>query len=43
MVLRNNRNMLVVAPALVISREEIDRCLEFLHQAIPAAIKHFKI
>jgi len=43
MILRNNGNILVIAPALVISNEELDRVVEYLDQAIPAAIKHFAL
>ncbi|OQA80124.1 MAG: putative aminotransferase [Lentisphaerae bacterium ADurb.Bin242] len=41
MILRNNRNMLVIAPALIISKEEVDRVMDFLHRGIRAAMKHF--
>ena len=41
MILRNNRNILVIAPALVISREEIDIMLGYLHKVIPLATEHF--
>ncbi|MDO9528963.1 MAG: aminotransferase class III-fold pyridoxal phosphate-dependent enzyme, partial [Syntrophales bacterium] len=41
MILRNNRNTLVIAPALVITREEIDMMLGKVHKAIPLAMKHF--
>ena len=41
MILRNNGNMLVIAPPLVISDEELDMVLNYLRQAIQAAMKHF--
>lgn len=41
MILRNNGNTLVIAPALVITREEIDLMLGKIHEAIPSAMKHF--
>jgi len=41
MILRNNGNTLVIAPALVITRAEIDMALGKLHKAIPLAMKHF--
>ena len=43
MILRNNGNMLVIAPALVMSFEEFDLVMDFLHKGIQAAMKHFKI
>jgi len=33
--------MLVIAPPLVISDEELDMVLNYLRQAIQAAMKHF--
>lgn len=41
MILRNNGNMLVIAPALVMTREEVDIILGQLNEAIPIAMKHF--
>ncbi len=41
MILRNNRNMLVIAPALIITKEEVDRVMDFLRRGIRAAIEHF--
>ncbi|HEY2933683.1 MAG TPA: aspartate aminotransferase family protein [Acidobacteriota bacterium] len=41
MILRNNGDLLVLAPALVIKKEEIDQALALLNQAIPAAMQHF--
>jgi len=43
MILRNNGNILVIAPALIITNEELDKVVEYLDQAIPAAIKHFAL
>ena len=43
MILRNNGNMLVIAPALVMTYEKFDMVMDFLHQGIQAAMKHFKI
>ncbi len=41
MILRNNGNMLVIAPALVMTREEMDIMLDRINEAIPVAMKHF--
>ena len=41
MILRNNGNMLVIAPALVMTREEVDIILGQLNEVIPIAMKHF--
>ena len=43
MILRNNGNMLVIAPALVMTYEEFDMVMDFLHKGILAAMKHFKL
>ena len=43
MILRNNGNMLVIAPALVMTTEEFDKVMEFLHNGIKAGMKHFKL
>jgi len=43
MILRNNGDILVTAPALVMSREEIDFMLEMIAKALEAAIDHFKL
>jgi len=40
-ILRNNGPILVLAPALIITRQEIDRVVDQIDQAITAAIKHF--
>lgn len=42
MILRNNRNMLVIAPALIITKEEVDRAMDYLHRAISVAIRKYK-
>lgn len=41
MIMRNNGNLLVLAPALVIAEAEIDFAADLLDQAIGAAMKHF--
>ena len=41
MILRNNRDILVIAPAFIMTREEIDLMLDRIEQAIQAAMKHF--
>lgn len=41
MILRNNRNILVIAPALIMTREEIDTMLGRMNEVIPLAMKHF--
>ena len=41
MILRNNGNMLVIAPPIVITDEELDLVMNNLRQAIQAAMKHF--
>ena len=43
MILRNNGDILVTAPALVMSREEIDFMLEMIDKSLQAAMKHFKL
>jgi putrescine aminotransferase len=43
MIMRNNGDILVMAPALIITREQIDEALHILEMAIIEAIKHFKI
>jgi putrescine aminotransferase len=40
-ILRNNGDILVFAPALIIRREEIDDVLMVLEKALESAIKHF--
>jgi adenosylmethionine-8-amino-7-oxononanoate aminotransferase len=41
MILRNNGDILVIAPALVISQEQIDHMLHLLHQAISLGAANF--
>ena len=41
MILRNNGDILVIAPALVMSREEIDWMLDSIESAVEAAIREF--
>jgi len=43
MILRANGSILVIAPALVVTREQIDTIVDYLDQAIAAAMKHFGI
>ncbi len=43
MILRNNQNILVIAPALIITDEEIDTVADYLDKAIQAAIEHFAL
>ena len=43
MILRNNAEILVIAPALVITNEQIDLMVEQLHQVIPLAMRRFKL
>ena len=43
MILRNNGDILVIAPALVITRKQIDEMLDLMEDAIVAATKHFKL
>ncbi len=43
MILRNNVNMLVIAPALVVRKDEVDRIMDFLNRGIQAAMKHFNL
>ena len=43
MILRNNGDILVYAPALVISKEEIDIMLNLTEEAIQAAMKHYRL
>ena len=42
MILRNNGEILVIAPALVMSREEIDTMLDMTNKAIQAAMEHYE-
>jgi adenosylmethionine-8-amino-7-oxononanoate aminotransferase len=41
MILRNNGEILVLAPALTITKEEVDMVLDMMNQAIGAAVEHF--
>jgi len=43
MILRNNGEILVIAPALVMSRDEIDFMLNLIEEAIGAAVAKFKL
>ena len=43
MILRNNGDILVLAPALVMTDEEVDWMLSLMEGAIAAAQKHFKL
>ena len=41
MILRNNGDILVIAPPLILSKNEADEMLEKMNKVIPLAIKHF--
>jgi adenosylmethionine-8-amino-7-oxononanoate aminotransferase len=43
MILRNNADILVIAPALVMTKDEADEMLGKVEEAISEAIKHFKL
>jgi len=43
MILRNNGDILVVAPSLIINKQEADFMLGLIEAAIKAAIKKFKL
>ena len=43
MILRNNAEILVIAPAAVITKEEIDLMIGRLNEVIPLAMKHFNL
>lgn len=43
MILRNNADILVVAPSLILSKDEADEMLGKIDQVISEAIKHFKL
>ena len=43
MILRNNGDLLVLAPSLTITRDEADYMLDRVERAIQAAVKHFKL
>ena len=41
MILRNNAHILVIAPALVMSHEEIELMVRLIGEAIAEAAEHF--
>ncbi|MBA7567818.1 hypothetical protein ES708_09536 [subsurface metagenome] len=41
--MRNNGDILVMAPALIITEEQIDEAMGILDKALAAAVKHFKL
>ena len=41
MILRNNGHTLVIASALVMTKEEVDMMLGRINEAIPLTMKHF--
>ena len=43
MILRNNGDILVIAPALVMTDEQIAEMLDLIEDAVAAAMKHFKL
>ncbi len=43
MIMRNNGDILVMAPALIITEEQIDEALGILDKALVAAAKHFQL
>lgn len=43
MILRNNGDILVIAPALIITKSEVDEMIRLMEQAIQDAIKHFNL
>ncbi len=43
MILRNNGDILVIAPALNITKDSVDFMLGLMDKAIAAAVKHFKL
>jgi len=43
MILRNNGDLLVLAPPLIITREETCMMLDLTERAIAAAVEHFKL
>jgi len=42
-ILRNNGDILVFAPALIIRREQIDEVISVLEKALDAARRHFDL
>ena len=43
MILRNNGDILVIAPALNINRDSVDFMLDLIDKSLTAAVKHFKM
>lgn len=43
MIMRNNGEILVAAPALIITRQEIDLMVDLMDKAISTAMKHFQL
>ena len=43
MILRANGNILVLAPALIITEEQIDWVVDQIDHALDAAVKHFDL
>ena len=43
MILRNNGDILVLAPALIITKEQIDEAIGVLDRALGAATEHFSL
>lgn len=43
MILRNNGDILVIAPAFTISRDDVDKMLRLMEQAISEAVRHFEL
>ena len=43
MIMRNNGDILVMAPALIITEQQIDESLDILEKALAAAESHFKL
>jgi adenosylmethionine-8-amino-7-oxononanoate aminotransferase len=43
MILRNNGEILVLAPSLIITREEIDMVVDMIDQALAAAAREFRL
>ena len=41
MILRNNGDILVFAPALIITEKEVDQIIQILDAALQAATKHY--
>jgi len=42
MILRNNGDILVIAPALIMTKEQVDFMIDLVEESISGAIKHFK-